>query len=135
MEGVEVYEGSVRFARAVCDAGLATAVVSASANCADVLAAAGIADLFEVRVDGVVAASGALRGKPAPDTFLAAAGALGVAPHEAAGVRGRAARVSRRDVRAGSASWSGSTGRAGGALRAHGADIVVADLARAARVR
>src|SRR5215475_1051503 len=54
-DGVEVYPGSVRYVRAVCDAGLRRAVVSSSANTHDVLAAAGIEDLFEARIDGVVA--------------------------------------------------------------------------------
>src|ERR1700684_1835433 len=54
-DGVEAYEGSVRYARAARDAGLRRAVVSSSANCHDVRVAAGIADLFEARIDGVVA--------------------------------------------------------------------------------
>src|SRR5205814_6597885 len=52
--GVEVYEGSVRYVRAVRDAGLHRAGVSASANTREVLKAAGIEDLFEVRIDGIV---------------------------------------------------------------------------------
>jgi HAD superfamily hydrolase (TIGR01509 family) len=83
-EGVQAYQGSVRYLRAARDAGLRRAVVSASANCAEVLAAAGITDLLEVRVDGVVAAAEGLRGKPEPDTFLAAARRLGVEPERAA---------------------------------------------------
>ncbi|MEU2223913.1 beta-phosphoglucomutase family hydrolase [Streptomyces sp. NPDC018347] len=76
-DGVEPYEGSVRFVRAVREAGLRRAVVSSSANCRDVLVAAGIEDLFEERIDGVVARERRLRGKPAPDTFLEAARRLG----------------------------------------------------------
>ena len=72
-KGVEIYEGSVRFVEAARDAGLHRAVVSASKNCREVLVAAGIEDLFEVRIDGIVAEQRRLRGKPAPDTFLAAA--------------------------------------------------------------
>ena len=67
--GVDVYEGSVRFVEAVRDAGLRRAVVSASKNCQAVLAAAGIEHLFEVRVDGIVAAEAGLRGKPRPTRF------------------------------------------------------------------
>ena len=89
------YEGSVRFVHAVRDAGLRRAVVSASANCRQVLEAAGIADLFEARVDGIVAEQEHLRGKPAPDMFLAAARMLGVAPGRGGGVRGRARRRGR----------------------------------------
>src|SRR5262249_21807315 len=69
-DGVQTYEGSVRYVRAVRDAGLHRAVVSASANTRDVLRAAGIEDLFEVRVDGIVLQEQHLRGKPAPDSFL-----------------------------------------------------------------
>jgi beta-phosphoglucomutase family hydrolase len=78
--GVEVYEGSVRFVEAARAAGLRRAVVSASKNCREVLAAAGIEHLFEVRIDGVVAAEEGLAGKPAPDIFLAAAARLAVDP-------------------------------------------------------
>ena len=120
-EGVEAYEGSVRYVRAVRDAGLRRAVVSSSANCID--------DLFEARIDGVVAEREHLRGKPAPDTFLAGARALGLRPNAA---------VVFEDALAGVAA-----GRAGGfgfvvgvdrvgqaeALKEHGADIVVTDLA------
>ncbi|MGH9112913.1 MAG: HAD family hydrolase, partial [Acidimicrobiales bacterium] len=74
---IEVFDGSVRYVRAVRAAGLATAVVSSSANTAQVLEAAGIAGLFDARIDGVVAAERHLAGKPAPDTFLAGAAALG----------------------------------------------------------
>src|SRR5581483_303393 len=51
-DGVRVFAGSVRFVRAVREAGLRTAVVSASANTPEVLRAAGITDLFDTRVDG-----------------------------------------------------------------------------------
>src|SRR5919109_3136528 len=75
-DGVEAYDGSVRYLHAARDAGLRCAVVSSSANCRDVLEAAGIIDQFEEIVDGVVAEREHLRGKPAPDTFLAGARAL-----------------------------------------------------------
>src|SRR5215211_2798429 len=83
-QGVEAYEGSIRFVEAAREAGLRRAVVSASTNCRDVLAAAGIEHLFEVRIDGVVAEREGLAGKPAPDTFLAAARAFDVEPANAA---------------------------------------------------
>src|SRR5215218_11126802 len=82
--GVEVYDGSVRYLEAARDAGLRRAVVSSSANTRDVLVAAGIEGFFETRIDGVVAEREGLKGKPAPDTFLAGARALGVRPGEAA---------------------------------------------------
>ncbi|MEV4277237.1 beta-phosphoglucomutase family hydrolase [Actinoplanes xinjiangensis] len=125
---VQVYPGSVEYLKAAKAAGLRRAVVSASANCKDVLEAAGIADLLEARVDGVVARELGLPGKPAPDTFLKGAELLGVDPANCAVYE---------DAQAGVAA-----GRAGGfgivigvdrvgqadALREHGADIVVTDL-------
>jgi beta-phosphoglucomutase family hydrolase len=128
-DGVQVYDGSVAYVRAVRAAGLARAVVSASANTHDVLTTTGIAELFDAVVDGVVAREQGLRGKPAPDTFLAGARLLHVDP---------AAAVVFEDALAGVAA-----GKAGGFgyvigvdrvhhaddLRAHGADVVVADLA------
>src|SRR5262249_20261442 len=79
-DGVRPYEGSVRYLHAVRDAGLRRAVVSSSTHCAEIVRAAGIEDLIEERVDGVVARREKLAGKPAPDTFLAAARKLGVDP-------------------------------------------------------
>src|SRR3954462_270247 len=83
-DGVDAYEGSVRYVKAARDAGLRRAVVSTSTNCRDVLEAAGIVDLFEEIVGGNVARGQGLKGKPAPHTFLAAARALGVEPARAA---------------------------------------------------
>ena len=127
-DGVKVYEGSVRYVHAVRDAGLHRAVVSASANTAQVLAAAGIADLFEVRIDGIVAVDEHLRGKPAPDTFLAAARALGVTPAEAAVFEDALAGVAAG--RAGNFGLVVGVDRVGqaDALRERGADVVVTDL-------
>ena len=107
-QGVEPYEGSVRYVEAARDAGLRRAVVSSSTNCRDVLVAAGIVDLFEEIVDGVVAEREHLRGKPAPDTFLAGARALGVDARAGGRVRGRAGRRRRPAARATSASSSAS---------------------------
>jgi beta-phosphoglucomutase family hydrolase len=127
-DGVEVYEGSVRFVEAVRDAGLRRAVVSASTNCRAVLAAAGIESLFEVRIDGTVAAEAGLRGKPAPDMFLAAAAALGVDPAHCAVFEDAVAGV--QAGRAGAFGWVVGVDRVGQAeaLRSHGADRVVGDL-------
>ena len=128
-DGVEAYPGSVRYVRAARDAGLRRAVVSSSANCRDVLVAAGIADLFEERIDGVVAAREHLKGKPAPDTFLAGARALGLEPSAAAVFEDALAGVAAG--RAGDFGYVVGVDRAdhSAALRAHGADIVVTDLA------
>jgi beta-phosphoglucomutase family hydrolase len=127
-EGVEAYEGSVRYVRAVREAGLRRAVVSSSANCRDVLAAAGIEDLFEARIDGIVAEHDQLRGKPAPDTFLAGARALGLAPAAAAVFEDALAGVEAG--RAGNFGYVVGVDRVGqaAALREHGADVVVHDL-------
>jgi beta-phosphoglucomutase family hydrolase len=128
-DGVEAFEGSVRFVEAARDAGLRRAVVSSSANCRDVLHAAGILDLFEEIVDGIVASGEGLRGKPAPDTFLEGARRLGVEPVRAAVFEDALAGVEAG--RAGGFGYVVGVDRVGQAeaLRAHGADVVVSDLA------
>lgn len=131
--GVEVYDGSVRYIRRVREAGLHTAVVSSSANTVQVLNVAGIADLFDTRIDGVIAKERGLAGKPAPDTFLAAAQDLGVPPARAAVFEDALA-----GVEAGRAGHFGvvvGVDRTGQAhdLAEHGADIVVQDLEELSR--
>jgi HAD superfamily hydrolase (TIGR01509 family) len=131
---VRVYEGSVRFLHAVRAAGLATAVVSSSANTVDVLRAAGLGDQFDARVDGLVAKQRGLPGKPAPDTFVAGARDLGVEPAEAvvfedalAGVE--AGRAGGFGLVVGVDRSDPGDATHGRALREHGADVVVRDLA------
>src|SRR5215204_4260507 len=126
--GVEVYEGSVRYLEAARDAGLRRAVVSSSANTRDVLVAAGIEGCFEACIDGVVAEREGLKGKPAPDTFLAGARALDVAPTQAAVFEDALAGVTAG--RAGGFACVVGVDRVGQAeaLREHGASIVVSDL-------
>jgi beta-phosphoglucomutase family hydrolase len=127
-DGVEAYAGSVAFVKAARAAGLRRAVVSASANCKQVLEAAGIEDLFEARIDGNVTDEKHLKGKPAPDTYLAGAEALGVEPSAAA--------VFEDAVSGVEAGAAGKFGHVVGvdrvhhadALREHGADVVVDDL-------
>lgn len=131
--GVEVYDGSVRYIRRVREAGMHTAVVSSSANTVQVLNVAGIADLFDTRIDGVIAKQRGLAGKPAPDTFLAAAQDLGVQPARAAVFEDALA-----GVEAGRAGHFGvvvGVDRTGQAkdLAEHGADIVVQDLEELSR--
>ena len=122
-QGVDAYEGSVRYVRAVRDAGLRRAVVSSSANCRDVLVAAGIARPLRGVIDGHIAEREHLQGKPAPDTFLAGARALGVPPAQAAVFEDALAGVAAG--RAGNFGVVVGVDRVGqaDALMAHGADI------------
>jgi beta-phosphoglucomutase family hydrolase len=128
-DGVEAYRGSVEYVGAARAAALRTAVVSSSSNCRDVLAAAGIGMLFEAVIDGALAERERLRGKPAPDTYLAAARELGVEPAAAAVFEDALAGVEAgRAGRFGTVVGVDRLGQAD-ALRAHGADVVVGDLA------
>ncbi len=130
-DGVRVYEGSRRYLQAARDAGLHRAVVSASKNTAEVLHATSLDELVEGRVDGVTLERQGLRGKPAPDSFIAGAGLFGVKPQLAvvfedalAGVQ--AGREGRFGVVVGVNRLDDNHGEQ---LRKHGADIVVGDLA------
>jgi beta-phosphoglucomutase family hydrolase len=82
-DGVAVFQSARELLNGVRTAGAGTAVVSASENCAAVLAAAGLTDAFDARVDGKTSVHEHLPGKPAPDTYLHAARLLGVAPDAA----------------------------------------------------
>jgi beta-phosphoglucomutase family hydrolase len=128
-DGVQPYEGSVRYVNAVRAAGLRTAIVSSSANTVAVLKAAGVENLFDVRVDHQVAEAANLKGKPAPDTFLEAARLLGVAAANATVYEDALAGVAAG--RAGHFGFVVGVDRVGQAeqLHAHGADVVVKDLA------
>ncbi len=127
-DGVEAYEGSVRFVRLCGEAGLHRAVVSSSANTKSVLKVVGIEDLFEAVIDGVVTEEKHLNGKPAPDSYLAGAEAVGVEPAAAA--------VFEDAVSGVESGRAGNFGHVVGvdrvdhaeALREHGADVVVKDL-------
>jgi beta-phosphoglucomutase family hydrolase len=128
-DGVETYEGSVRYVKAAREQGLKTAVVSSSKNTPEILEAAGIADLFDDVVDGHAVEDRGIKGKPAPDTFLAAAKDLGVEPAQAAVFEDALAGVA-----AGHAGHFGHVvgvdrGDEAQALKQHGADVVVGDLA------
>ncbi len=127
-DGVEVYEGSRRYLEAARDAGLRRALVSSSANAAEVLRVTGLDALIEVRVDGVTARERDLPGKPAPDTFLTAAELLGVPAAQAAVFEDALAGV--QAGRAGDFGWVVGVDRVGQAaeLTARGADVVVQDL-------
>jgi alpha,alpha-trehalose phosphorylase len=127
-EGAQVFPGSIAWVRELRAAGLKTAVVSSSRNCAAVLSAAGIDNLFDVRVDGETALETGLPGKPAPQMFLRAAEVLGVEPIRAVVVEDAVAGVE--------AGRSGGFGLVvgvdrdghGEALAKHGADLLVPDL-------
>lgn len=128
-EGVAVFEGSRQYLQAVEKAGLRRAVVSSSANTREVLEVTGLAPYVEEVVDGVTIRTEGLLGKPAPDTFLAAAQRFGVDPAEAAVFEDALAGVA-----AGQAGGFGlvvGVDRVGQAdeLKTHGADVVVQDLA------
>ena len=128
-DGVEPYEGSVRYVHAAGKAGLHRAVVSSSANTRDVLQVTGLLDCFEAIVDGHAVADEGLKGKPAPDTFLEGARRLGVAPAQAAVFEDALSGVEAG--RAGNFAVVIGVDRVGqaDALRSHGADVVVQDLA------
>ncbi|OBI06013.1 hypothetical protein A5735_00540 [Mycolicibacter heraklionensis] len=127
-DGVEVFEGSRRYLAAVTDAGLATAVVSASANAGEVLALTGLDKFIAQRVDGVTLRTEHIAGKPAPDSFLRAAQLLGVAPAQAAVFEDALSGVAAG--RAGGFGFVVGVDRVGQRddLLSHGADIVVTDL-------
>jgi beta-phosphoglucomutase family hydrolase len=128
-DGVAVYDGSRRYLQAAREAGLRRAVVSSSANTEQVLQVTGLDALIELRIDGVVARERQLPGKPAPDMFLAAADGLGL-PAERCAVF-EDAEVGVQAGRAGGFGHVVGVDRSGHAqaLRQHGADVVVTDLA------
>src|SRR4029450_12870480 len=127
--GVDAYPGSVRYLEAVHDSGLHIGVGTSSANGATVLRAANLDRFVEARIDGIVIAERHLNGKPAPDSFQAGAEALGVTPALAAVFEGALAGV--QAGRAGGFGYVVGVDRAhqAEALRKHGADVVVEDLA------
>ena len=127
--GVQVYQDTLTYIRAIRTGGISTAIVSASANTKLVLDSAGIAGLFDARMDGVIAKQRGLHGKPAPDTYLAAAQMLHVTPQQAAVFEDAQAGVAAG--KAGGFALVVGVDRVGQAaeLREHGADIVVQDVA------
>ncbi len=129
-QGVAVYDGAVRLVKVLRATGTPLAVVSASENTEAALDAAGIADLFDARIDGHVVKERHLAGKPAPDSYLEGAKALGVDPGQTVVVEDALAGVA--------AGRAGHFGLVVGVdhhdhadeLRTHGADVVVSDLAQ-----
>jgi beta-phosphoglucomutase family hydrolase len=126
--GVDVYPGTVEFLQLAKRSGLKLAVVSSSHHCAEILDAVGLTGLFDVRIDGHEIDRLHLPGKPAPDAFLEAARRLMIPPRRAIVIEDALA-----GVQAGHAGGFGlvigvDRRHQAEALRAQGADIVVADL-------
>jgi beta-phosphoglucomutase family hydrolase len=128
-DGVEVFPGSVLYLRAAQRAGLGRIVVSSSTNTALVLHVTGLERYIEGRIDGVTLAQRHIAGKPKPDSYLAGAALAGVAPAQAAVFEDALAGVAAG--RAGKFGYVVGVDRVGQAdsLKAHGADVVVGDLA------
>lgn len=126
--GVDVYGSTVRFIRALRREGVKTAVVSASKNAGLVLEKAGLRDLFDAKIDGLDAISLNLRGKPAPDVFLAAARQLNAEPQRTAVVEDSIAGVQAGKTGHFKLVIGVDRGNNAERLAANGADIVVSDL-------
>jgi beta-phosphoglucomutase family hydrolase len=128
-DGVKVFDGSRRYLEAVAAAGVAAAVVSSSANTREVLEITGLDRFIQQRVDGVTLREEHIAGKPAPDSFLRAAELLKVEPGAAAVFEDALSGVEAG--RAGHFGYVVGVDRVGqaDALREHGADVVVTDLA------
>ncbi|MGW0086700.1 HAD family hydrolase [Streptomyces sp. NPDC003393] len=128
-EGVRVCQDAMAYLVAAREERLLTAVVTASADCREILRAANAETLFDAWIDGLVAARRGLRGKPHPDTFLAAARDLGQRPSECAVFEDALAGMDAG--RSGHFGWVVGVDRVSQAeaLYAHGADTVVANLA------
>lgn len=129
IDGVSVYTSTVALVRQLQSAGLGTAVFSSSRNCQPILEAAGLGDLFPVRVDGVAASELGLPGKPDPAVLLEATRQLGADPGRSVVVEDAESGV-EAGRRGGFALVIGvdRTGHAD-QLREHGADVTVSDLA------
>lgn len=127
-EGVTVFDGTVRWIQQIRAAGIKTAIVSSSRDCALVLDVSGLSDLFDARVDGITRSELDLPGKPAPDTYLEAARRLGTTAQRSVVVEDAISGV--QAGRAGAFGLVIGVGRQGNAreLLDHGADVVVEDL-------
>jgi beta-phosphoglucomutase family hydrolase len=127
-DGVESYPGTVKYLEAAKSAGMRMAVVSSSANCRAILTSCGLLGEFEEIMDGVVAAERGIKGKPAPDTFIAAAEALSAGLTESVVFEDAIAGVEAGH--AGGFGYVVGVDRVGqaDALNAAGASIVVQDV-------
>jgi beta-phosphoglucomutase family hydrolase len=129
-DGVKVFEDARRYLEAARDAGLRRYVVSSSANTKDVLHVTGLEQFIEGRVDGKTITEKHLKGKPAPDSFLAGAKAAGVSAEQAAVFEDALAGVQAgHDGRFGYVVGVNRVDDAHGKqLEAHGASAVVTSL-------
>jgi alpha,alpha-trehalase len=126
--GARAFPSTVALVRELQRQGIGTAIISASRNCQAILTAAGLDDLFPVRVDGVETARLALPGKPAPAVFLEAVRRLGATASRSVVVEDALAGVQAgRDGGFGLVVGVDRVGQAE-ALREHGAHVVVTDL-------
>ena len=127
-EGAGVYDSTIKLIKELLERGVKVGVATSSKNCVLILKKAGITNLFETRVDGVVSAELGLKGKPEPDIFTTASDNLGVKYHRAIVVEDAVSGVQ--------AGFKGHFGLVIGVargnnaleLKAHGADFVVEDL-------
>ncbi len=128
-EGVETFPDAIALLQAVRAVGIKTAVVSASKNTPEVLQVTGIGHMFDYVMHGGIAGEMGLPGKPAPDTFVAAAEALGETPASCAVLEDAIAGV--KAGKAGGFGYVIGVDRVGQreALLENGADIVLSDLA------
>lgn len=127
-QGVEVFPSTVALIKALRANGNRVAVVTSSKNCTTVLTAANLNGLFEIQLDGNVAAENKFEGKPAPRTYVEAANMLGVPVKKSVVVEDAIS-----GVQAGRAGGFGlvigiARGGDAEALQKNGADIVVSDL-------
>ncbi|HUA38134.1 MAG TPA: HAD-IA family hydrolase [Candidatus Sulfopaludibacter sp.] len=128
-QGVALYPSTIKFIRELLGEGVKVGVATSSKNCLPILEKAGIAGLFETRVDGVVSAGLGLKGKPEPDIFATASDNLGVKHHRAIVVEDAVSGV--QAGRKGNFGLVIGVARENNAreLKDNGADVVVADLA------
>jgi beta-phosphoglucomutase family hydrolase len=127
-EGVQVYDTTLTLIKSLKKNRVRVGVASSSKNCKPVLERAGILELFETRIDGVVSAELGLHGKPEPDIFTTACDRLGVSYHRSVVVEDAVSGVQ--------AGRNGNFGFVLGVaredniqeLQSNGADVVVEDL-------